>query len=205
MPNAGENVAAFPLSWPIGWTRVTMRLNARFGHKGQGPSRSSADYRLRDELRKLGARGVTVSTNLPVRRDGLADFSRPEPYDTGVAVYFRIKNQPRVFACDKWRTIADNMTALAKHVEAIRGQGRWGVGSVEQALGGYLALTALPAKKAWHEVLEVAPDANRAVIDAARERLLMQHHPDKSGTSERVYDINAAYDELRDLERLGQR
>lgn len=186
---------AFPLSWPVGWPRCTAPARSRFGAWTLYNARAGLEY----ELRRLGATGIVLSTNIPLRQDGLPYSNAREPEDHGVAVYFRMKGEPRVLACDKWNRVVDNITALSKHVEAIRGQARWGVGSLEQALGGYRALTAMPARKAWNEVLGVSPAAPWPEVEAARERLLLRHHPDRGGGGEMVYDINAAFAEAREL------
>ena len=56
-----------------------------------------------------------------------------------------------VLACDRWDRPEHNLRAIAKHVEAIRGQERWGVGSVAQAFRGYQALPSRATGKPWWE------------------------------------------------------
>jgi hypothetical protein len=48
--------------------------------------------------------------------------------DVGVAVYFSYRNQQRCFACDRWNRIQDNMQAISKTIEALRGIERWATG-----------------------------------------------------------------------------
>jgi len=189
--------AAFPLAWPIGWARKGgARPRARFG-RGYGTDMTSARNALLAELRRLNAKEIIVSTNLPLRQDGLPRSDARDPGDPGVAIYFRLKAEPRVLACDKWDRVADNLMAIAKHVEAVRGQVRWGVGSLEQAFGGYLALTAMGAKQPWWEVLAIDPNAPLVEIEAKRLELLKVHHPDRGGSHTRAAEINAAADEAR--------
>lgn len=47
----------------------------------------------------------------------------------------------------------------------------------------------------WHEVLGVAPGADKATIRAAYRKLAHRYHPDKGGSTERMAEINAAKDE----------
>ncbi len=197
VPVGGGDVIeeAYPLAWPVGWPRARAPQRSRFA----GWTLYNARSELMAELRRLGATGIVLSTNIPLRLDGLPYSNTREPDDHGVAVYFRIKGEPRVLACDKWRLVVDNITALCKHVEAIRGQARWGVGSLEQALGGYRALTAAPARRLWFEVLGVPEDAPWPVVERARLQLLERHHPDKGGSGEMAYDVNAAFSEARQL------
>lgn len=83
---------------------------------------------------------VIVSSNVPVRRDGLPYSNAREPDDPGVAVYFEMKGQKHCLTCDKWDRVADNLNAIAKHIEAMRGQLRWGVADVAAMFAGFKAL-----------------------------------------------------------------
>jgi hypothetical protein len=188
-------IQAYPLQWPIGWFRKAGgRSRAKFG-RGYGTDMTSARNLLFAELRRLGAGNVVVSTNLPLNSNGLPRGDAREPGDAGVAVYFRLKGDSRALACDKWDRVADNIMAIAKHVEAVRGQIRWGVGTIEQAFGGYKLLTAGEASKTWWEILGVAMSAMLSEVTRARDELLKKHHPDHGGSHAIAAEINAAYDE----------
>jgi hypothetical protein len=146
-----------------------------------------------DELRRLGASGVVITTNVPTRQDGLPYSSAREPDDPGVAVYFRLSGAVHCLACDRWDRVADNLAAVAHHVAAMRGQSRWGVGSVEQAFAGYRALPAAAAKRPWWELLGFSQLPARLEIarDAWRE-WIFKAHPDRGGTANQAAEINAA-------------
>src|SRR3546814_9453399 len=87
--------------------------------------RSALD-RLEAELTRLGARGIILSSNLERTLSGAPRSGQADPADPGVAVYFTLKGKDTVLACDRWYRAADNMVAIAKHIEAIRGMDRWG-------------------------------------------------------------------------------
>ncbi len=82
---------------------------------------------------------VIISTNIRPRLDGLPRGSEPEPGDTGVAVYFKLRFfrggkeflRHTVLTCDKWTSVAWNSYAIAKDVEAQRARARWGCTSLE--------------------------------------------------------------------------
>jgi hypothetical protein len=203
---------SFPLSWPISWPRCRNPERAKFGASkwvanANNPSGgwyargsltlAQARTRLLEELGRLGAGAVVFSTNIRTRSDGLPYSNAAEPADHGVAVYFRLKGEPRVLACDKWDRVADNLAALAKHIEAIRGQVRWGVGSLEQAFSGYRALPAMGEIKQWWEILGLPAGATVAEAEQKRDALLMKHHPDHGGSHSRAAEINAAVDQAR--------
>lgn len=146
---------------------------------------SDAIGRLAEELRRLGVHSDDwlISSNVRVRLDGMPRSDQGEPSDPGVAVYFRLKKQDRVLACDRWHRVADNLAAVAAHIECIRGIERYGVGSIEQAFAGY---NALPAKgQTWRSTLGFAPDqaVTRDDIDRAFKMRARGAHPDSPGGS----------------------
>lgn len=218
----------FPLQWPEGHQRTNPadRARSRFGHRGSGQvSLVEARSQLLYELNRLGAANVVMTSDLPVRNDGLP-YASGRADDPGVAVWFvladrRGNSRTTVFACDRWRTHAENMMAIAKSVEAMRGLDRWGMADVvERTMGGFTALPsgepAAPAKKPWRDVLfagdilfhdgDLPAGLSRGdllVLAKHRHRtLIKQHHPDQGGSTEMAAEINAA---LADAEQeLGQ-
>ena len=139
---------------------------------------------------------VVISTNVPLRRDGEPYASRREPDDTGVAVYFqRMPGSETVcLACDKFIHVWENMRALGKTLEAMRGIERWG--STELLNRAFVGFTALPSPDAkttppptprlWFEVLDVSPSAPVDVISAAYKAKA------RMATEAEMYDLNDA-------------
>jgi DnaJ-domain-containing protein 1 len=197
----------YPLSWPIGWKRTPAwdRARATFRKKEtqRGPdsilrarqvvlSPADATQRLAAELDRLGARRALLSTNLEIRVDGVPRSNQREPADVGAAVYFDLADQPRCLACDKWDRVADNIAALAQHIDALRRIDRYGVGTTAQAFAGYAALP--PTAVDWTIVLGVSATATTEEIIAAHRKLAHTHHPDKGGRLEDMARINEARD-----------
>jgi hypothetical protein len=152
---------------------------------------------LAGELGRLGACRTILSTNVELRLDGLPMSNRAMPKDPGAAVYFDFSGKPVALACDKWLRVEDNVYAMGKHIEALRGQQRWGVGRIEQAFRGYLAIPERTGGSAWWDVLGVAVNASP---DQAREAFLAKArltHPDAGGSTEAMVVLNAAWDEAR--------
>jgi hypothetical protein len=207
-----EDISAFPLAWPLGWPRSKHRTRARFGGTKvvQGTTTSwkqrreltlaEGRDRLLDELDMLGAEQVVISSNARVRQDGELHGQQSNPIDPGAAVYFRLNRQPRVLACDRWDRLADNLAALAAHIQAIRGIDRWGVGSLEQAFAGYRALSAVGEKKPWWVMLGLRdkPAATaRTTVEAKYHELMQRHHPDRGGNPNQAAEVTAAWMEAR--------
>lgn len=190
---------AYPLAWPTGWPRARHRQRATFGttarsYRGVKSALTVADARdrLSEQLDRLNARYVTLSTNVELRLDGMPRSGQPEPRDTGVACYFQLSGRDTVLACDKWDRVADNIAAIAKHIDALRGMDRWGVGSVEQAFAGY---QALPAPEQWWQVLGVSQAATEQQIRDAWRNLARTSHPDAGGSNAAMARLNAARDQ----------
>lgn len=184
------SASAFPLQWPVGWERTKTRQ----------PSRFSVSFgKVRDEIVKqlklMGATNVVMSTNIPLKNDGLPYATYSNIQDTGVAVYFFYKNKQMVFACDKWNRVEDNLHAVNKTIEAIRGIERWGASEMlERAFTGFAQLEA-PSKEEWWDVLQCKRDSSPDVIKANFQRLAKDHHPDRGGTVEGMTRLNHARDE----------
>lgn len=204
---AFEDVTSSPLSWPIGWPRYAKRrTRASFERQTGQWTVFAALEELKRQLRLMGVRDwqFIVSTNLPLRRDGLPISNAAEPRDPGVAVYFRVGEDPHALACDKWDRCADNLRAIALHIGAIRGQDRWGVGSLLQAFAGYglKQLAEIGARKPWWEILGLKEKpATAAAVQERFHELAMQHHPDRpGGNGNQMAEISAAYEEgLREV------
>lgn len=177
----------YPLKWPQGWKRESFRRWSKFSH-----TISLADARdgLLKELRALGAENVAISTNLELRLDGLPRGGQAQPTDPGVAVYFTLKKQRTVLACDKWSRIQCNMRAIEKHIEALRGQDRWGVGSIEQAFAGYQALPMNGTDSNWRAFFGLEPDESADVgfITTLFRENAKRMHPDTGGSA-REFDL----------------
>jgi hypothetical protein len=196
-----DKKTAYPLSWPEGWPRVPgfSRANSPFGG-WEGHSMAKATGFLQQELDRLKATDAILSTNVKVRLDGMPYSGFTQPADVGAAVYFKLKGKAVSMACDKWNRVECNVYAIAKHIEALRGQKRWGVGNVDQAFRGYMALPGIgetTGDNPW-ALLGVAINATEEQITDAFRALAKQFHPDNPETGDAVQfaRIRNAHDTL---------
>lgn len=194
----GVNVSesSYPLQWPAGWPRTKHPSYAKFGQRSSWTNHRAADA-LEHEVQLLCGRysspGLVISSNIGGPRN-------TQPSDVGVAAYFTFKKQRLAFACDKWNRVEHNLVAIAKHVEALRGQERWGVGSLERSFLGYAALPPGPDAKPtrpWREVLGFPEGWTppRAIIEAAYRDKSKELHPDVGGDSAGFNELTRARDE----------
>jgi hypothetical protein len=190
---------AYPLYWPEGRPRTDGRRRERSRFKTTfGQARNA----LMAALRLLGAREVVLSTNIPLRNDGLPYASTRPPEDPGVAVYFTYKKNKMCFACDRWDRVQDNAQAIRHTIEALRGVARWGTGDMmEAAFRGFVALPPPGvATPSWKTVLglgassEVGPCTAQAL--RARWKIVRSiHHPDKGGNADQFFEMKRAYEQ----------
>lgn len=209
----------FPLEWPPHWPRTKKYA------RGHGPFRSTPGRtrdHLFDELRKMRATNVVLSTDIPVRRDGEPYANTREPDDPGAAVYFRWDGKPYVIACDKFEKVWSNVRALGKTIEAMRAVERHGASSLlERAVSGFSALPPAPdieeeePPPPWWEVLDVpdgldydeiaADSTNPARVAAlqlaemAYRKQVKEAHPDRGGSNEAMAELARSIQEAREV------
>lgn len=210
-----EPIQAFPLQWPPGWRRQTLRTRAKFhgstrqyGDDGRSSwlkkrelSIPEALARVMGELGRMGVSrdDVVISSNLPLRLDGMPRGDARNPGDPGVAVYWRKGKVQRCMAVDRYDRVQDNLSAIAATLEAMRAIERHGGAEIlDRAFTGFIALPA--PEQPWQVLGLETSTPTRDQVEDAHRRLAMQHHPDRGGDAHTMARINAARDDL--LERL---
>jgi hypothetical protein len=149
------------------------------------------------ELRRLGATDIVVSTNVPVKADGLLYADNKRLDDPGIAVYFRFKKKQMVMARDGFVSVAGNLRSLGLAIEGLRQLERHG-GSLmlERAFEGFLAIAPPDWKKSWREVFGIKPDWTGDISALYREKARIRH-PDAGGSDALMAELNVAYAEAR--------
>lgn len=183
-----DGVDAYPLHWPQGWPRTKSPQAARFGG-----TFAKIRSELFAEIERLGGQYIVLSTNIPLKRDGMPYAGQKEPGDTGVAVYFERRGRQMVFACDKWTTVQDNMRAVQKTIDAIRGIERWGTSEMMER--AFAAFEALPAPKSCWDVLGIPPGASHDDVNRAYRDKAKRAHPDAGGSQAEMAELNRARDQ----------
>lgn len=197
-------VDAYPLHWPANFPRCaeSERGEARFNHNGRPLTIADGRKRIMAEIEAFTKYGrpyridpdqVIISSDVPLRRDGLPASGRRMPDDPGVAVYFELDGEAYCLPCDTWDRVPDNMAAIAAHLGAMRGIERWGVGDVRAHFAGFVAIEHQPTEK-WFDVLGCAPDAEPDEVRAAYKSARKRAHPDHGGTDEQFHKVQQAYD-----------
>lgn len=208
---------AFPLSWPHGRPRNKTPIRASFNTKHVPAGKAHIESkqltvadalgRLQGELDRLKASDYILSSNVALRLDGLPRSGQGEPDDRGVALYFTLAGKPHCLPCDRYDRVADNIAAIAKHIEATRAIERYGVANMAEMFSGFAALPPPGRRRPWRVVLELEdmdPVYEVNITDEYR-RLARKHHPDRNGGSaEKMAELNVARDEaLEEVRKNG--
>jgi len=190
-----NSVEAFPLCWPVARARTPAH---RRDHSRFQCTFARARDGVREEVRRLGGKNLVISTDVPLRQDGLPYAARRTPDDPGAAVYFTYQGEQVCFACDRWLSIGDNLRAIEKTIEALRGIARWGTGDMlKAAFRGFAELPAPGAEQPWWEVAGVDQHASSAEIEDTFRRRLKEAHPDRGGNAEEFHRVMEARDRFR--------
>ncbi|MEL6904533.1 MAG: J domain-containing protein [Planctomycetota bacterium] len=161
-----------------------------------------------DELGRMGVprADVIISSDRARRVDGQLRAGAREPDDPGIAVWFEFNGRPRVIACDQYRSNAENLRAIFKTIEALRGVERWGACDLEQAFAGHAAI-APPTSTDPDPWSVFGIDAAGSTVDevrAAFRRRAADAHPDQpEGSDERMRMLVRLRD--RALEEIARR
>lgn len=197
---------SYPLSWPEGWKRTLPHQRRRSPYK-TAPEASTKH--LLNELKLLGAiRGtIIISSNVPLRKDGLPYSNVRDPEDPGVAVYWSTHTfKDRSIVCDKWDKAHDNIHAIGLAIAALRAIERAGAGQISdrafQSFGALPPSNEVAATRSWWEVFNFTQNMlsalSRSVVDARFRELAAKAHPDKGGSEAGMKELNKAYEQAKE-------
>lgn len=210
---------AYPLRWPDGWRRTPEgkrergRQFMRGGWNGSLPSFAYGRDCVLEELRKLGARNVVISTSVDVKENGVprygVDADKRGARDPGAAIYFTLKGRQMIMAQDAYDSIGVNLRSLTLALDALRALERHGGGAMmDRAFDGFAALPP-PAgskpRRPWWQVLRFPDKVEDRVLISVKEvtaryqTLAKMLHPDATGNGEDegMAELNVAYEDAK--------
>lgn len=187
----------YPLKYPPGWQRTQNPKRSKFTAKSPLDEMKF----VVNELKLMRATNIIISSDMQIRADGMP-YARQSVGDTGVAVYFTLNGNEQCIPCDKWISLGENIRAIGKTIEALRGIERWGAKEMmEAAFTGFKALpqsiVTAPPHRDWWVVLGVDQYANVLDVKAAYRDALKLHHPDAGGSEIEFKEVQQAYEEWK--------
>lgn len=200
---------AYPLQWPEGWPRAkSRRPSNQFSVTPE-----KALLSLVQNLRKIRATNVVISSNCKLRRDGVPyaeDLRDHLMRDPGVAVYFQYLGKSMVMAQDAFSTPYANARSLALAIDAMRAIERHGGGHMMQRSFDGFAQLPPPGgggayqKRPWRKVLKAEGYLNLDRLDQlllveGRYKVMARElHPDvPGGDAEKMAELNVAIEDAR--------
>lgn len=164
---------AYPLKWPDGWPRARGREWGRFA---RNLDTDRTLDQLMDELRRLGATNIVISTNLKPRNVSARPDADPR-VDPGVAIYFTYNAKSMSMAQDRFDNVGKNARSLTLAIDAMRAIERHGGGyMMQRSFDGFAALPP-PSdgkgyeKRPWRSVLELSMPLRLSPMTASRGML----------------------------------
>jgi hypothetical protein len=157
-------------------------------------SLAAALANVRNSLRRFGLDSFRPVTDI-VLSSNAGGLDTSTPSDPGVAAWFMWEGEQRCIAVDRYAKLQDNLQAIHHIIEARRTELRHGGFHVaRQTFKGFVAL---PAPKAWREVLGFTSTEplTRVAVMARHRSLATTYHPDKpGGSAEKMAELNLARD-----------
>lgn len=194
---------AYPLTWPQNEPRTPPDKK-----RSASPFTMAPDRALRElyaELRRFRAVDVVLSTNIPVRQDGMIyqDAARRKIDDPAAALYFKIGERSISICCDLYFDVNDNIRALGKIVEAMRTIERYGGQHLsDKSFTGFAALP--PPRDVW-SILGINKQTAESLSQKLRREYVQEAFRERAkdghGKGEDMSALAAARDEA--LKQLG--
>lgn len=188
-------IEGYPLQYPVGKVRTEKPERSSFREH----SIAQAVIWLRQEINKMKGTNLVISSNLMMRADGLPYSNQKQPVDTGVAVYFKLKDKDQCFACDRWNKVEHNIWAIYKSIECIRGLERWG--SKDMLESAFKGFQALPSPDQVTNT-KVRYFAGCNTLSEGKERfrnMVAELHPDNKETGDQnaFIELNTQYTQFK--------
>lgn len=184
----------YPLQWLPQQPRTKRPTRARFGSH----SLSNAGSYIENELRLLGAKNCIISTNLKTKLSG-GFYANQKVEDSGVVIYFKLKDKDKAMACDLWDKPEHNLWALQLSISAIRGLERWGGSEFLDGLfTGFKALPS-PENSVVMSVRYFSDVTNIEHLELKFKKLAKELHPDNryTGDTEQFQDMMTQYKQMK--------
>jgi hypothetical protein len=158
---------------------------------------------LEAELEAMGVEDYRISTAAPQRQRDNRPYTNANPEDPGFVVRWSMEGDQFAVACDHYQDLRDNVRSVGLYIKEKRKMNGRPIETGESefanarlppadddavAAGGFVP----------HEVLDVAPDADDAIVNGAARALLKRHHPDNGGDREQFKRVQKAKEAMLD-------
>ncbi|GAB3676738.1 J domain-containing protein [Halopiger thermotolerans] len=189
------------LEWPDGFERTLAEHRTR-NKRFRTSLRDTIDQ-LEDELELIGADEWRLSTDARHQNQNPSyPYANQNPDDPGAVVRWTMENGQYAVACDAYTRLRDNIRTLYLYIHEKRKMSQRPVKTGQSEF----ASARLPSaddelaapKEPPHEILDVAPDADPEIVEAAARQKKKACHPDVGGNREEFQRVLEAEEAMLD-------
>lgn len=153
---------------------------------------------LEKQLDLIGVENFEYVFDAPSRQKDGRPYANASPDDPGFVLRWTKSGETYAVACDKFRSLRDNVRSVGLYVREKRKMGNRPVvtgrdefDNLRLPAGDGSMTTDQP-----HEILGVSPDAPDDEVKAAYRRRVKTCHPDLGGSEETFSRVQRAYEEM---------
>ncbi len=180
---------AYPLAWPDHIPR-----SANFERSKFKTTLPQALKNVRDSLQRFGNDSGKDLNNIVLSSNVTLGMEKPR--DPGIAAWFVWDGESVCIPVDRYESAEANLQAIHHIIEARRTELRHGtLHLIKATMKGFKALPPPAGKKArrpWTEVLQLNVNATKEQVEASYRLAAKKAHPDNSGSSEAMHELNEA-------------
>jgi hypothetical protein len=189
------------IDWPQGFERTP--FDARSQSSGFRVTLARALDDLEGELEAMGVDDFRISTAAPQRQRDNRPYKNANPEDPAFVVRWSMDGEQFAVACDHYQDLRDNVRSVGLYIKEKRKMNDRPIETGESEFANARLPSADDDAIAGggfvpHEVLDVAPDADEAIVQGAARALLKRHHPDNGGDPETFKEVQKAREAMLD-------
>jgi DnaJ-domain-containing protein 1 len=186
------------IDWPAGFERTP--ADERGPKRQFDTSLSEAFDHLETHLRRSDIEDYRYSFDAQSRKADDRPYSRANPDDPGFVLRWTKDGGQFAIACDAHSRLRDNVHEVGKYVAekgrmsrrpATTGRSEFANARLPSGDDETVVASAPP-----HDVLEVSPDADPSVVEAAYRAKIKEVHPDNGGDRDEFQRVKRAKEQL---------
>lgn len=186
------------VDWPTGFERTPAA--DREPKRQFDTSLSEAFDHLETHLRRSDIEEYRYAFDANSRKSDDRPYARATPEDPSFVLRWSKDGQQFAIACDAHSRLRDNVHEVGKYVAEKGRMSRRPVTTGESEFANARlpsgADDAVVASAPPHEVLDVAPEADQAVVEAAFRAKVKEVHPDNGGSTAEFQRVKRAKERL---------
>lgn len=186
------------VDWPAEFERTPAgerQKNRRFD-----VTLSQAFDDLEAELDLLDVDDFRYSFDADARKTDGRPYARANPDDPSFVLRWSMDGQQFAVACDRWSTLRDNVRSVGLYVREKRKMESRPVTTGESEFANARLPSAdddaVAGEPPAHAILDVAPEADADVVEAAYRERIRETHPDHGGSPEAFQRVQRARDAM---------